>query len=963
MTNVVGEVAVDVYANDSRLEEGLRKARAQTEAFNKSAQKTTEATQELAFASKEADKAFRSLAKDFDPAAAAAIRYADQIKRINLLLNEQAISFQEASGYIDKARKQFEDAAKSQTTLGKFAEFAKGKVLALGVAAAAAAATGIYFMAKAAIDNASALKDLSARLGVGVEDLQKYQFIASKTNVEQSAMERGFEALNRTMAQAAAGAERPRRAFELLGVSLKDSEGNARGVSEVLPDLADRLALIEDKNQRAAVAQVLFGEAGAQMIKLLEGGSDKINELSEAAAELGLVLSEEQIDKLDKAGVKMEQLKKVLSARVAGVVAENTDAILTFADAFETLANGIGWAITKMNEFEAAVDRNVWDKAADGLQGLGARMLGMSPAALKGGTPSAATSDPKTAPKPTGETIDASEFLKRPTRTRRGRQPRDGTIQFENQMAQMQTQILRASMDLLGTAEARAVISNRILDIEGQRFQATVAQMVKEKRYTAGQAAQLRATFAELDAAKRRAIEIETQERLLREQTDKRIATLSNDSELLSLSLSMSRSREEALAIERKLLDLQHRMEMARLDAVIASETESEANKEIAKERKAFLDLLRNYQDDNLNQKYMTAVDAFIDRLTMSEAELADVMDRIRANRMAERVQRSAQFADDVGDAFANLGRDILSLQSPLDILRNFLLSLTQTFNEELLIRPLQEFARDRIGGPLAERATGAPAGPEGVWMRNLGNEAFNATPKVTAVGDAALIAATKLRQGFAVSTESVADALGGVGDEASGAASALSAQTQAATQFGNALSSVLSQPGGGAGGAGGLIGSLLGMAAGALGGGAGPSASLLGSVNQTMAANPGIFHDGGEVGPGGRNMGHNRKLGSREHWILAEEGERIIDRGNSDKFGSMLDSIAEGRMPMMRPMGLGARMQGNRTYVGPTVNTGPINVAGAGDERSARRSGRQVANEINRQIAHAARKGYGFND
>jgi hypothetical protein len=51
----------------------------------------------------------------------------------------------------------------------------------------------------------------------------------------------------------------------------------------------------------------LFGKAGAKLDNLLSGAEGRLNDLSDAAEKLGIVLSDEQIQKADETADKIKR--------------------------------------------------------------------------------------------------------------------------------------------------------------------------------------------------------------------------------------------------------------------------------------------------------------------------------------------------------------------------------------------------------------------------------------------------------------------------------------------------------------------------------------------------------------------------------------------------------------------------------------------------------------------------------
>lgn len=223
----------------------------------------------------------------------------------------------------------------------------------LGAAAIAAVGSQVFQtmsgLVKQGLDYASALGEQAQQLGVTTKELQEYRYAASQAGVEQETMDKSLAKLTLTIGKAAAGAKGPAAAFKELGISLKNADGSLLTAGEAFPKIADGLAKISDPAKRAKIEVELFGKAGQQLDTMLAGGSASINNLRNAAHELGIVLSDKQIQNADDAADKLGQLKQVLEAQIAGVVADNAKEIAILAEALAQLAAAAvqaaaGWA-------------------------------------------------------------------------------------------------------------------------------------------------------------------------------------------------------------------------------------------------------------------------------------------------------------------------------------------------------------------------------------------------------------------------------------------------------------------------------------------------------------------------------------------------------------------------------------------------------------------------------------------
>jgi hypothetical protein len=208
-------------------------------------------------------------------------------------------------------------------------------------AASAGIVAGLISATKAGLEYASGLGETAQQLGVTTDELQQFRYAASQVGIEQGVVDKGLAKLTLTIGKAAAGSKPAAAAFTALGISITDAEGRVKSVGQLMPEIAEALSKIEDPARRATAEFALFGKAGQQFDTLLAGGAAKLNELTNAAKELGLVLTPEQIQKADDAADKFAALQQVLAAKISGVVADNSDAILGFVEGLADAVDGL----------------------------------------------------------------------------------------------------------------------------------------------------------------------------------------------------------------------------------------------------------------------------------------------------------------------------------------------------------------------------------------------------------------------------------------------------------------------------------------------------------------------------------------------------------------------------------------------------------------------------------------------
>jgi lambda family phage tail tape measure protein len=158
--------------------------------------------------------------------------------------------------------------------------------------AAAAVTSGVVALAKSAIDLADDMRDLSQRTGVSIQTLGQFKVAAELSGSTLEGVAKGLNFLNKNMVAAATGADGAAAAFKTIGVATTDAQGNLRSADQVFLDIADRFATLRDGPEKAALAMRVFGKAGAELIPILNLGSQEIQRF-------GLNISQDFADKAD----------------------------------------------------------------------------------------------------------------------------------------------------------------------------------------------------------------------------------------------------------------------------------------------------------------------------------------------------------------------------------------------------------------------------------------------------------------------------------------------------------------------------------------------------------------------------------------------------------------------------------------------------------------------------------------
>ena len=171
---------------------------------------------------------------------------------------------------------------------------AGGKMMQFGgklTAAGAAIGGSIVGMAKSTADYGNIAAKTGRSVGMDAESFQKLAYAAKYAGVDQQKLAASMGKLNKNIVAAASGSKTAQQTFKDLGINLKDSAGNLRAPNEILADIADVFKDTKNGAGKTALAYELLGKSGADMISLLNGGSEGIAAMGKEAEEAGMVIS------------------------------------------------------------------------------------------------------------------------------------------------------------------------------------------------------------------------------------------------------------------------------------------------------------------------------------------------------------------------------------------------------------------------------------------------------------------------------------------------------------------------------------------------------------------------------------------------------------------------------------------------------------------------------------------------
>lgn len=180
-------------------------------------------------------------------------------------------------GALTKANKELDALSKKTTNFNKYSAS-----ILKGVGAASAFATAGAATFKVLIDDLDKIAKRARDIKITASQLQELQHQASLAGISTGALDTAIKAFNRNISLAAMGTGEARQALESMGISLTDINGKAKTQSELLREVATYFAQNAGEAENAGRATRFFGESGAELVRIFEGGEGVVEKIFDA---------------------------------------------------------------------------------------------------------------------------------------------------------------------------------------------------------------------------------------------------------------------------------------------------------------------------------------------------------------------------------------------------------------------------------------------------------------------------------------------------------------------------------------------------------------------------------------------------------------------------------------------------------------------------------------------------------
>ncbi len=220
--------------------------------------------------------------------------------------------------------------------------------------------TAIVKVEKALIDvtkesagAASEILELSSVTGQSTDSIQEFAYASEMVGVSSDRIRDSLKEVTNKMQEARDGSEDVAAAWDKLGVSITDAEGNLRSAEDVFYDTIDALGQVQNRTERDAIAMDLMSESAQELNPLIDAGSAALRDYADEAHEMGYVLDNEALTALDNVDNGFSRLSNTTDALKNQIAAEFAPYLSEALEDIRALIEKVGKALIDSGAVDA----------------------------------------------------------------------------------------------------------------------------------------------------------------------------------------------------------------------------------------------------------------------------------------------------------------------------------------------------------------------------------------------------------------------------------------------------------------------------------------------------------------------------------------------------------------------------------------------------------------------------------
>lgn len=254
----------------------------------------------------------------------------ESLNRLESIFNSFAANLKETARKtgkeVDRGLSETDKTTKALENLSNATKKLGTQLKTLGVAAVGLAGS-FAGIVKSAISTADRVDELSKRLGISVQSFSRLDYVASQSGTS-------VEAFGTAMRMIAQNINTGSDAYEKLGVSVKDANGQLKTQDQILLETIKALQKMPAGTAKSAAALKALGRQSMQLNEILNMTADDFEALMKRSDELGLTLNTSITEPAQRIADKFTDLGRTFKMSLVNAITPMIPAIEKITDKF-----------------------------------------------------------------------------------------------------------------------------------------------------------------------------------------------------------------------------------------------------------------------------------------------------------------------------------------------------------------------------------------------------------------------------------------------------------------------------------------------------------------------------------------------------------------------------------------------------------------------------------------------------
>lgn len=240
-----------------------------------------------------------------------------------------------------------------------------GAFTGMNLLIAGLAGGGLLAITKRSMDYADSLHDISIQIGLTTKGLQEFYYAAQLAGQTTEDFNASMGIFYKNVGQLRLGMGALSTFLKSYDTTVLENIRNAKSQEEALRIVADAVKNAKTTTDQAAIATAAFGRSGLSMIQMLQDGAAGLNNMAERANALGLVISEDLINKAGEANDKLDTLRMVVGTQLTNAVVQLAPLIGDLAQRFSDGLPVLIQYVDKFAQFFGIIGKDNAGRLAD----------------------------------------------------------------------------------------------------------------------------------------------------------------------------------------------------------------------------------------------------------------------------------------------------------------------------------------------------------------------------------------------------------------------------------------------------------------------------------------------------------------------------------------------------------------------------------------------------------------------